>query len=414
MILQGANIVLGVTGGIACYKAVDLASKLVQAGAVVDVIMTEGATEFVTPLPFQTITKRPVSLDMFQLLRDTDMAHISLSARADALVIAPATANTIAKLAYGLADNLLTSTALAITAPLIVAPAMDADMWEHPATQANIEVLRQRGAILVGPAEGRLASGRMGFGRLVTTEVLLGAIRQTLGRRGPLSGERRPGARVVVTAGGTQEPLDPVRYITNRSSGRMGYALAEVARDMGADVTLIHAPTALPAIYGVDHVAVRSAADMHDAVLARLAETDVLIMAAAVADYRPARVAEQKIKKGDDGLSLPLERTVDILSAVAEARANEGMPRLVIGFAAETEDLLANARQKLEKKRLDLIVANDVSASDSGFEVADNRVTLLTIDGEPEALPLMPKEEVAEHVLRWAAHALSNSPGKEG
>ena len=420
MILQGANIVLGVTGGIACYKAVDLASKLVQAGANVDVIMTEGATEFVTPLPFQTITKRPVSLDMFQLLRDTDMAHISLSARADALVIAPATANTIAKLAYGLADNLLTSTALATTAPLIVAPAMDADMWEHPATQSNIEVLRQHGAVLVGPAEGRLASGRMGFGRLVTTEVLLGAICQTLGRRGLLSGsgrrpgESRSGASVVVTAGGTQEPLDPVRYLTNRSSGRMGYALAEVARDMGADVTLIHAPTALPAIYGVNHVAVRSAADMHDAVLARLAETDVLIMAAAVADYRPARVAEQKIKKGNGGLSLPLERTVDILSAVAEARANEGMPRLVIGFAAETENLLANARQKLEKKRLDLIVANDVSASDSGFEVADNRVTLLTIDGEPEALPLMPKEEVAEHVLRWAAHALSNSPGKEG
>jgi phosphopantothenoylcysteine decarboxylase / phosphopantothenate---cysteine ligase len=418
MILQGANIVLGVTGGIACYKAVDLASKLVQAGAVVDVIMTEGATEFVTPLPFQTITKRPVSLDMFQLLRDTDMAHISLSARADVLVIAPATANTIAKLAYGLADNLLTSTALATTAPLIVAPAMDADMWAHPATQANIEVLRQRGAILVGPAEGRLASGRMGFGRLVTTEVLLGAIRQTLGRRGLLSGGgsggRRPGARVIVSAGGTQEPLDPVRYLTNRSSGRMGYALAEVARDMGADVTLIHAPTALPAIYGVDHVAVRSAADMHDAVLARLAVADLLIMAAAVADYRPDRVAEQKIKKGAGGLSLPLERTVDILGAVAEARANEGMPRLVIGFAAETENLLANARQKLENKRLDLIVANDVSASDSGFAVADNRVTLLTVDGEPEALPLMPKEEVAEHILRWAAHALSNSPAKEG
>jgi phosphopantothenoylcysteine decarboxylase / phosphopantothenate---cysteine ligase len=418
MILQGANIVLGVTGGIACYKAVDLASKLVQAGAIVDVIMTEAATEFVTPLPFQTITKRPVSLDMFQLLRDTDMAHISLAARADALVIAPATANTIAKLAYGLADNLLTSTALATTAPLIVAPAMDADMWAHPATQANIEVLRQRGAILVGPAEGRLASGRMGFGRLVTTEVLLGAIRQTLGRRGPLSGSgsggRRDGARVIVTAGGTQEPLDPVRYLTNRSSGRMGYALAEVARDMGADVTLIHAPTALPPIYGVDHVAVRSAADMHDAVLARLAVADVLIMAAAVADYRPARVAEQKIKKEAGGLSLPLERTTDILAAVAEARAQEGMPRLVIGFAAETENLLANARQKLEKKRLDLIVANDVSASDSGFAVADNRVTLLTLDGEPEALPLMPKEDVAEHILRWAAHALDAAPAREG
>ncbi|MBC7236518.1 MAG: bifunctional phosphopantothenoylcysteine decarboxylase/phosphopantothenate--cysteine ligase CoaBC [Chloroflexi bacterium] len=398
MILQGADIVLGVTGGIACYKAVDLASKLVQAGACVDVIMTEAACKFVTPLPFQTITKRPVSVDMFQLLRETDMAHISLAARAEVLVIAPATANTIAKLAHGLADNLLTSTALATTAPLIIAPAMDADMWAHPMTQANVEALRRRGAVIVGPAEGRLASGRMGAGRLASTEEILGAIRQTLGRQGPLAG-----VRLVVTAGGTQEPLDPVRHLTNRSSGRMGYAVAEVARDYGAQVTLISAPAALPPVYGVEMVQVRTAADMHQAVMTHLPQTDVLIMAAAVADYRPASVAEHKIKKGEGGLVLTLERTVDILAAVAEARSTLGKPQIVVGFAAETENLLANARQKLEKKRLDLIVANDVSSSDSGFAVPDNRVTFLSSEGEPEPLPLMPKEEVAEQLLQRVA-----------
>ncbi len=397
MILQGAHIVLGVTGGIAAYKAIDLCSKLVQAGAVVDVIMTEAATRFITPLPFQTITKRPVSVDPFQLLRDTDMAHISLAARADVLVIAPATANTLAKLAHGLADNLLTSTALATTAPLIIAPAMDADMWAHPATQENMTILRQRGAVIVGPAHGRLASGRVGAGRLATVEEILAAIRQTLGRRGPLAG-----LRVTVTAGGTQEPLDPVRCLTNRSSGKMGYALAEAARDMGAQVTLISAPTALPPVHGAEMIAVRTAQEMHAAVMERLPETDVLIMAAAVADYRPAQVAEQKIKKGEGGLLLALERTVDILAAVAEARAG-GRPGLVVGFAAETENLLANAQEKLRRKKLDLIVANDVSASDSGFGADTNRVVLLTPDGRQEALPLMSKFEVAEEVLRRVA-----------
>lgn len=394
MILNGAHVVLGVTGGIACYKAVDLASKLVQAGATVDVIMTEGATQFVTPLPFQTITKRPVSIDMFQLLRDTDMAHISLSARADVLVIAPATANTIAKIVHGLADNLLTSTVLATTAPLVIAPAMDADMWANPVTAENVATLRRRGATIVGPGEGRLASGRIGAGRLVATEEILAAIRQTLGRNGPLAG-----LRVVISAGGTQEPLDPVRHVGNRSSGRMGYALAEAARDYGAQVTLVTAPTGLPPVYGVDTVPVRTAAEMHDAVIDRLDSTDVLIMAAAVADYRPAHTAEHKIKKQDGELVLRLERTVDILAAVAKRRTGPADGKIIVGFAAETENLLENARDKLLRKRLDLLVANDVSASDSGFEVATNRVTLLTPDGAPDPLSLLPKEEVAERIL---------------
>jgi phosphopantothenoylcysteine decarboxylase/phosphopantothenate--cysteine ligase len=393
MILQGKNIVLGVTGGIAAYKAVDLCSKLVQAGATVDVIMTEAATRFVTSLPFQTISARPVSVDMFQLLRDTEMAHISLSAKADVLVIAPATANTIAKLAYGLADNLLTSTVLATTAPLVIVPAMDADMWTNPLTQGNVRLLRERGAAIVGPGHGRLASGRVGAGRLVSTEEIMAAIRQTLGRNGALAR-----LRVTVTAGGTQEPIDPVRYVSNRSSGKMGYALAEAARDEGAQVTLVSAPTGLNPVYGAEMVAVRTAAEMHEAVMGRLEQTDVLIMAAAVADYRPAQVAAQKIKKGVGGLTLELERTQDILTAVAQARVM-GMPGLVVGFAAETEDLLANAQDKLQRKKLELIVANDVSANDSGFGVDTNRVTLIAANGQVEALPLMSKFEVAEHVL---------------
>jgi phosphopantothenoylcysteine decarboxylase/phosphopantothenate--cysteine ligase len=363
----------------------------------VDVIMTEAATRFVTPLPFQTISARPVAVDMFQLLRDTEMAHISLSAKADVLVIAPATANTIAKLAHGLADNLLTSTVLATTAPLVIAPAMDADMWANPLTQENVRTLRERGAVIVGPGHGRLASGRVGAGRLVSTEEILAAIQQTLGHNGPLAR-----LHVTVTAGGTQEPIDPVRYVSNRSSGKMGYALAEAARDEGAQVTLISAPTGLSTVYGVEMVAVRTAAEMHEAVMGRLAQTDVLIMAAAVADYRPAQVAAQKIKKSSKGLTLELERTQDILAAVAQRRS-EGMPGLVVGFAAETEDLLANAQDKLRRKSLDLIVANDVSAADSGFGVDTNRVTLIAADGQAEALPLMPKFEVAEHILRRVA-----------
>lgn len=405
MILQGKNVVLGVTGGIACYKAVDLCSKLVQAGAGVDVIMTKGATHFVTPLPFQTITKRPVALGMFTLLRDVDMAHLSLSQKADVLVVAPATANTMAKIAHGMADNLLTSTVLATTAPLVIAPAMDADMWANPITQENVAALRARGAVIVGPASGRLASGRVGAGRLVPVEELLAAIRQTLGRSGPLAGRR-----VTVTAGGTQEALDPVRHLTNRSSGRMGYALAEAARDAGAAVRLIHAPTGLPAVYGVRMEPVRSAADMEAAVMGAVPGTDILIMAAAPADFRPAQVAAQKIKKGTSGgLTLELERTADIVASVGALPAGQ-RPRIVVGFAAETEDLLANAAAKLRAKRLDLMVANDVAATDSGFEVDTNRVILLTPDGGEERLPLMPKFDVAEQIV---ARVASLWEGKE-
>ncbi|MFO7917058.1 MAG: bifunctional phosphopantothenoylcysteine decarboxylase/phosphopantothenate--cysteine ligase CoaBC [Anaerolineae bacterium] len=397
MILENKNVVLGVTGGIAAYKAVDVCSKLVQSGATVDVIMTEAAAHFVTPLPFQTISKRPVSVDMFKLLREMDMAHISLAKKADILLIAPATANTIAKLAGGLADNLLTSTSLATTAPLLFAPAMDADMWKNEATQHNVDLLRKRGATFVGPGHGRLASGRVGAGRLVGTQEILAAARKVLGQHGPLAG-----MRVVVTAGGTQEPLDPVRHIGNRSSGRMGHAMAEAARDDGASVKLISAPTCLSAPYGIETVHVRTAAEMYKSVLETFEETDILIMAAAVADFRPRSAAEQKIKKEKEDLILPLERTEDILAAVSERRKGDD-EKTVVGFAAETENLLENARAKLRRKDLDLIAANDVSASDSGFGVKTNRVTLIAADGRTKALPLMSKFQVAEHILDFVA-----------
>ncbi len=395
MFLHRANIVLGVTGGIAAYKAADLVSKLVQAGATVDVVMTEVAARFVGPLTFQALTGRPVHLDPFRLLEQTEMPHLSLAQRAHVLVIAPATANTLAKLAHGLADNLLCAVALATRAPLILAPAMDTDMWEHPATQENLEVLRRRGAWIVGPAEGRLASGRIGRGRMAEVPEILGTIRLVLGQDGPLAGKR-----VLVTAGGTQEPLDPVRYLGNRSSGKMGYALAQTALDRGAAVTLVTAPTALHPPVGAKRVEVRTAEEMRAAVLAALPECDILVMAAAVADFRPAEVAGQKIKKGA-GLTLHLERTPDILAEVAAERERSGRPALVVGFAAETEDLLRNARAKLEAKRLDLIVANDVSSPDSGFGADTNRVILLDRYGLEQALPLLPKEEVAGRVWEW-------------
>jgi len=401
MLLHQSHIVLGVTGGIAAYKSADLVSKLVQAGAQVDVIMTEAAARFVAPLTFQSLTGRPVSIDPFRLLDQTDMAHLALAWRADVLVVAPATANTIAKLAHGIADNLLCSTALACGAPLVLAPAMDAGMWEHPATAENLEVLRRRGAVLVGPGTGRLASGKVGRGRMAEVPELLGVIRQVLGRGGPLAGRH-----VVVTAGGTQEPLDPVRYLGNRSSGKMGYALAQAALDRGAAVTLVTAPTALPAPVGAERVAVGTAQEMLEAVLAALPACDVLVMAAAVADFRPAAAAPHKIKKGVSGLDLRLERTADILARVAEVRAAGGRPACVVGFAAETQDLVPNARGKLEAKRLDLIVANDVAAPDSGFGADTNRVTLLDREGRVDALPLLSKDEVAARVWELVAARL--------
>jgi len=356
--------------------------------------MTAAAAEFVRPLTFQALTHRPVVLDMFALLQETDIGHVALGKRADLMIIAPATANTIAKLAHGLADNMLTTTALACRSPLLLAPAMESGMWDNPVTLANMELLRCRGAYTVGPESGRLASGGHGSGRMSEPAVILDAARWALSHCGPLAG-----TAVIVTAGGTREAIDPVRFVGNRSSGKMGFALAVAARDRGAAVTLIHGPVALETPYGVKNVRVESCADMERAVLESIGGADALLMAAAVADYRPEAAAPQKIKKRDAGLALNLVRTSDILSAVAAQRGAGRRLKIVVGFAAETRDVLDNAREKLARKKLDLIAANDVSAADSGFEVDTNRVTLLDASGGLQTLPLMPKPAVAEQII---------------
>jgi phosphopantothenoylcysteine decarboxylase/phosphopantothenate--cysteine ligase len=394
-ILQNKRIILGVTGGIAAYKAAMVCSQLVQGGAGVDVVMTEAAQKFITPLTFQALTHRTVYTDIFTIPEEKNIPHIALADAADLLLIAPATAQTIAKLANGLADDLLAAIALATPAPLLLAPAMETDMWRHRATQANLEKLRAWGATLVGPAEGRLASGAVGRGRMVEPEEIVSAARLVLGRQGDLAGWR-----VVVTAGGTREAIDPVRFVSNHSSGKMGYAIATAARDRGATVTLI-TTVALPDPYGLEVIRVDSAEQMLGAVLQATRQAELLVMAAAVADFRPKTMAEQKIKKKGEteGLTLELVRNPDILAEVAAQKATGAGPHLTIGFAAETENLLANAQGKLERKKLDLIVANDVTATDAGFVVDTNRVTLLAANGTVEALPLMSKTEVAEKIL---------------
>ena len=402
--LERKTILLGVTGSIAAYKAADLASKLAQAGAQVHAIFTEAAARFITPLTFQSVTGQRAYADADLWGSEAHVLHIGLARKADLLLIAPASATTLAKLAYGIADNLLSLTALAYFSdekrtPLLLAPAMDAGMFEHPATQENLRILGQRGNIFIGPEAGRLASGLVARGRMSEPAAILGQARYLLSRGGPWQGKR-----VVVTAGGTQEPLDPVRFLTNRSSGRQGYALAQAALDAGADVTLITTPTALTPPAGAQVMAVRSAAEMQSAVLEACTSAYALCMAAAVADFRPAHPAEQKIKKGGSLLSLALERTADVLVSVKAQREKLGFPQIVVGFAAETEDLLANAQAKLRQKGLDLIVANDVSATDAGFEVDTNRVTLLWADGQSETLPLLSKAEVAERIIERLAH----------
>jgi phosphopantothenoylcysteine decarboxylase / phosphopantothenate---cysteine ligase len=400
-ILENQRIILAVTGSIACYKAVDLASKLAQAGAQVDVIMTEAAQRFVAPLAFRSVTGRQVYADMWSLAEHVQ--HVQLGEGADLMLVAPASAQTMAKLAHGLADNLLTVTALAARSPLLLAPAMDGGMYEHPATQANLRLLQERGAIVVGPAVGRMASGLLGLGRMVEPAELVGHIRLALARTGALHGRH-----VVITAGPTQEPLDPVRYLSNRSSGKQGVALAQAALDAGARVTLISGPIGTPPPIGAGHVPVESAQEMGTAVLAAVKDADVLIMAAAVADYRPASAAAQKIKKskqGEETLSIELALNPDILLAVKEQRATTGYPRLTVGFAAETEDVLAHGHDKLRRKGLDFIAVNDVSAADAGFAVDTNRIMLLGADGSVVELPLMSKTAVAEEIIRRVATA---------
>jgi phosphopantothenoylcysteine decarboxylase/phosphopantothenate--cysteine ligase len=406
-VLENKRITLGVTGSIAVYKAVDLASKLTQAGALVDVIMTDAAQKFVSPLTFQSITGRPVYTSMWSTgdgALPTHIAHVGLGEGSDLLVIAPITAHTMAKIATGLADDLLSVTALASRCPVVIAPAMDGGMYSHPATQANLQTLRNRGVMVIEPEEGRFASGLVGKGRFPETPTLIGHIRLAMGLSGELAG-----CKVIVTAGGTREPLDPVRYLTNRSSGKQGYALAQAALDMGADVTLISTARSLPVPVGAAMVPVDSAQEMLEAVQSSAKSADALIMAAAVADFRPAQVSKQKIKKSakaDEAPTLSLSRTPDILMEVKAQREKVGWPRVVVGFAAESEDLLSNAQAKLKRKGLDLMVANDITAIDAGFEVDTNRVTLIDAKGEPRPLELASKAKIGEAVIRWVAKLL--------
>ena len=397
-LLRDKRIILGVTGSIAAYKAADLASKLTQAGALVDVVMTESAQRFVSPLTFQALSGRPVYSDMWRAEASdalpSHIRHVGLAESADLMLVAPATAHTMAKLAQGLADDLLSLTALAISCPLMLAPAMDAGMYQNAAVQANRETLLRRGAHVIEPDEGRFASGLHGMGRLPDTAHLLGQVRRVLGLDGELAGHK-----LVVTAGGTREALDPVRFITNRSTGKQGYAIAQAAIDAGAEVTLISTTTQLPTPVGARHILVESAEAMLAAVLENAADCSALIMAAAVADYRPRSVAEHKIKKTDERLSLPLARTADILLQVKRQRADTGYPMLVVGFAAESENLVENARGKLRRKGLDLLLANDITADDAGFAVDSNRVVALDIDGGLQRIERTSKANIGAYII---------------
>jgi phosphopantothenoylcysteine decarboxylase/phosphopantothenate--cysteine ligase len=388
--LNGRRILLGVTGSIAAYKAVELLRELTKRGAEVQVVMTEAATKFVAPLTFETLSRQPVLLDMFTLAYGSHIGHIEATARADLFVIAPATARTIARLALGLADDFLSCIYLASRCPILVAPAMDSDMYQHVAVQENLNRLRDRGVHIVGPASGELASGSVGPGRLVEPPEIVEAIERILATARDLADEV-----VLVTAGPTREPLDPVRYLSNRSSGKMGYAMAEAAAARGARVILVSGPTALIPPQGVDVIHVETAQQMHDAVVAKLTAATVVIKAAAVADYRPKQVAARKMKKDEAVHEVTLESTPDILAEVGKRKGR----RILVGFAAETEDLVENARKKLQRKNLDLMVANDVSQPDAGFDADTNAVKILDAQGKVEELPVQSKRSVADRVL---------------
>ncbi len=387
--LKGKKIVLGVTGGIAAYKAAELVRELLRAEAEVYVVMTRGAQAFVTPLTFQTLSGNKVTTELFSLIEESEIGHISLADRADVLVIAPATANIIGKINSGIADDMLTTIVMATRAPVLMAPAMNVHMWENPICQENIQKLRSRGYHFIDPEAGELACGYEGKGRLAEVSAIVEKIRNLL------SPQDLKGETVLITAGPTEEPIDPVRFVSNRSSGKMGFSLARAAGRRGAEVVLISGPTALSFPPNVKGTLVRTAAEMRRAVLASLKKSSVLIMAAAVSDYRPEKTSEEKIKKSSGSLVLPLELTPDILS---EAGKQKGK-RFIVGFAAETENLLQNAQRKLAEKKLDLIVANDVSLPGAGFQVDTNVVKLIYPGGKIEELPLMSKEELADRLL---------------
>lgn len=388
------NLLIGVTGGIAAYKVCEVASYFTKKGVNVNVVMTEHGAEFVAPLTFEALTKNPCLTSLFDGKSADPVAHVNLGRTADAVLVAPATANVIAKLANGIADDMLTSTVLAASCKKLVAPAMFTGMLENPATQRNIEQLRRDGFEIIEPESGRLACGAVGSGRLAEPAELISAVEEAL-----FGSDELKGKRVLVTAGPTREEIDPVRYITNRSSGKMGYAIAKAAKAMGAEVELVSGKTELLPPYGVSTVFVSSAEDMYNAVMNRAQKADIVVMAAAVADYTPAEKAEQKMKKSDGELSLSLTRTKDILAALG-GENNEH--RVLVGFSMETENLLENSRKKLRSKNADMIVANSIASENTGFGVDTNAAVLITANGEAET-GLMTKDELARLILEKAA-----------
>jgi phosphopantothenoylcysteine decarboxylase / phosphopantothenate---cysteine ligase len=398
--VRGRFIVLALTGSIAVYKMIELARRLVQAGATVQVVMSKGATEFVTPLTFQALTYRPVEVEMFAMQDERAAGHVAMGRQADVVVVAPATAHVLARLAHGFSDDLIATTVLATSAPVIVAPAMETHMWLNDATQANVGALRARGVRIVEPDTGPLASGEVGPGRLASLERIAAAIDDALAVSQALAGRR-----VVVTAGPTIEAIDPVRFVSNRSSGKMGYAIAAAARDAGAEVTLITGPTALAVPAGVRTFPVESADDMKDAVLAQLPRADAVIMAAAIADYRPIERVTKKLKKKDLGHEMTLRMTEnpDVLEAIVAARRPG---TVVVGFKAETGDATAEASRMLREKKCDLVVANDVADPRSGFGSDEDRVAFVSADGV-EQLPLLAKTEVARRLVSKLAERLA-------
>ena len=390
------TVVVGVTGGIAAYKTCELVRALIKRGHRVKVVMSDSATRFVTPLTFRTLTGQPVAVSLWADEPDAKVHHVSLAEEADLMVIAPCTANVLAKLAHGRADDMLTTTALATEAPLIIAPAMNVHMWRKEVTRQNVRTLRARGAVVIEPERGYLACGDVGEGRLASLESMLEAIDAEVSRTRDLAGKH-----VVITAGGTQEPIDPVRYIGNRSSGRTGFLIAEEAVRRGARVSVITGPTRMTEPFGCEVVRVQTALQMRAAVLARAADADVIVMSAAVADFRPAAASAEKIKKTDAPAAIELERNPDILAELGE----EGGGALLVGFAAETSEIERNARQKLDAKHCDLIVANDVSSPALGFGTEDNRVLFVTREGT-ERLPQLPKRAIARELLDRVAAML--------
>ena len=395
--LRGARVLLGVSGGIACYKAVEVARLLGKRGAHVQVVMTEAATKFVGTITFASLTHRPVYADLFD--QEDRVLHVRLARETDLVLVAPATANLIAKIAHGIADDLLSAVLLTATCPVVVAPAMHTEMWEHAATRANIETLRSRGVHIVDPEEGELAGGDEGVGRLAEPQVIVSAVAETFA-----SGRDLAGVRVLVTAGGTQEPIDPVRFIGNRSSGKMGFAVATEAARRGADVTLVTGPTWLADPERVTVLRVRTAEEMREAVVSRFDDTDVVVKAAAVADFRPANAATQKIKKDEGPPAVVLEPTIDILAELGRTKTHQRL----VGFSAETDDAVPRARKKLAAKNLDLIVVNTVGRPGSGFEADTNAAHILGADGTEEEFPLQTKAALARAICDRIVSSLRN------